>query len=191
MDIKKKTKLQFLHFQQLFMQSNKTSPQFPGLRLSQSGVYYKNGGKLPASSIATIIKLHQEGKIPAAIVRETGFSRKTVDKYIRQHKRDSNPFLQHKKPRLSGVHTQPERIEFVIKTVGKCPGITIQGIKLRYEMIFEQSISCKMIHYILTQVLKYSRKKIIPIEWARLNAAVIALHDEFGLFFYCLFSLSF
>jgi len=159
------------------MDSN--SSLFPQLRLSKSGIWYRKGQKLSDGSIAQIIWLFEQGHTAADITRITCFNRKTVDKYKKLHMENKDLFFLKVKQKMTGNHTHPDRLLFLYHLVKSCPGLTLEGMKLRYLLYFEESISKSMVFYIISKLLGFVLKKTVPIEYARLNRDIIELHDEF------------
>lgn len=156
--------------------SQKTAPK---LILTNGGNFHVNGEKLKAKDIAQIIYLTEQGLKISQIIEKLGFDRKTVKKYQEMFLKGEDYYAQKTKEKYSGVHTEPERLEFFHELAKECPGLTLEGMKLRYELCFDERISVSMICYILDKFLDFSYKKITPIEWARTQEQIIELHDEF------------
>lgn len=162
----------------------------PPLRLSKKGIFYHQGKPLTDAEKAQIFYYHALEVNPAQISRITHRDRKTIDKYVDIFENTNSPFSKPEKLHLSyqGIHTKPERLDFFFQLVSRCPGLTLEGMKIRYLLFFDQLISKSMIFYILRIHLKFSFKKISPIEWARTQEDVIKEHDEFFFFFHSKFS---
>lgn len=149
---------------------------FPFLKKSKAGNWRKNGAKLGVGGIAQIIWLLENGNTAAQVTRTTGFARKTVDKYKKEYQGDptlNGLFEKKAKEKGTGIHTDPEKVEFFRELLKNCPGMTLEGMKLRHNLVFEDSISRSMVYYILKQHLNFSHKKIVPIEYARTNQEII------------------
>lgn len=144
----------------------------------------RRGEKLSNNGIAKIIFLHFDKNCSKAeIIRKTGYVRKTVDKYIELfNKGGTDACFEKKTKECSGIHTQPDNVEYINQLANNCPGLTLEGMKMRYELFFEISISISMIFHILKNTLGFSYNKITPIEIARTNPEIMALHDEFVCF---------
>lgn len=163
--------------------------QSKGLKKSKTGIWFRQGTKLSDGEIAQIVEMFIVGISQTDIARITKRDYKTIQKY---HNRFvsadlENLFFKKHKDALSGTFTSTEKLEFFKEMTKSCPGMTLKGMKLTYFLNFGDSISCSMIHYILTEHLNKSFKKIVPIEWARTKARVIMLHDRFFVHFKILF----
>lgn len=150
------------------------------LKLSKSGIWIHPGKKLTDGEIVQIIWYLENGIEIAEISRITKRHRHTVEKYVSQFRSNQDLFFEKKKQAMSGNHTQVERLQFFEDLVQNAPGLTLQGMKTRYFLQFDESISRSMIFYILVKILNISNKRIVPIEWARTTQRVMFIHERFS-----------
>jgi len=150
------------------------------LKISKSGLWFHQGKKLTDGEIAQMVWFFEEyGMSQAEVQRITKRDYKTVQKYHKlwESGEIEELFLTKHKNNNSGNFTSGEKIDFLKELATSCPGMTLQGMKLRFQQFFEENISTSMIYYLLKKYLNKSFKKIVPIEWARTQKRVITLHD--------------